>query len=296
MHPPVPASSRRPLGRVVAAATAIAAGSALLAASPAQAQAPTSRPGSVASVASVAATLPAGLAATLPTTLPTGATATSVAATVATGLQAAAARRWLAPWSGTLRRGDSGPQVRAAQLRLIALGYWLDGVDGEFGSQTTQAVLALQKVAGIERTGKIDRATTVVLTRGTRPQARTRAGSLFEVDIQRQVIFIVSRGRTAWAINTSTGSGRYYVSQGVRSLARTPRGRFAINRQIDGERVAPLGVLFRPKYFYGGYAIHGSSSIPAYAASHGCVRVSDAAINWLWSSGIAPIGRRVWIY
>ncbi len=275
MRPAVLTSRRRPL-RTVAAATAIAAGSVLLAVAPAGAQAPAA-PASAVSTASVATT---GLVAT----------------TTTSALRTAPARRWLAPWSGTLRRGDRGPLVRAAQLRLVALGYWLDGVDGEFGSQTSQAVLALQKVAGLKRTGTINRETTIVLTRGTRPQARSRSGSLFEVDLKRQVIFVVAKGRTAWAINTSTGSGEYYVNDGVRSLARTPRGRFAINRQIDGRRVAPLGVLFRPKYFYGGYAIHGSSSIPAYAASHGCVRVSNAAINWMWSSGVAPIGRRVWIY
>jgi lipoprotein-anchoring transpeptidase ErfK/SrfK len=26
-------------------------------------------------------------------------------------------------------------------------------------------------------------------------------------------------------------------------------------------------------YFFGGYAIHGYSSVPTYAASHGCIRV-----------------------
>ncbi len=267
MQQPVPTSRRRPLGRLVAAATTLAVGS-VLAVTPAQAQAPTlARSG--------ASVTTAGLSA---------------------AVTAAPAKRWLAPWSDTLRRGDSGPLVRAAQLRLIALGYWLDGVDGQYGAQTAQAVLALQKTAGIKRTGSIDRNTTIILTRGTRPQARSTSGSLFEVDLKRQVLFVVVKGRTAWAINTSTGSGEYYEYEGVRSLARTPRGHFAINRQIDGERVAPLGVLQRPKYFYGGYAIHGSSSIPAYAASHGCVRVSNPAINWMWSSGIAPIGRQVWIY
>ncbi|HEX8496450.1 MAG TPA: L,D-transpeptidase family protein [Actinomycetales bacterium] len=253
--------------RSLATASAFAVGAVLLPASPALAQAPSSARTSVA----VAAAQPvAGVAA--------------------------ATRPWKAPWSGTLRRGAEGPQVRAAQLRLVALGYWLDGVDGQYGSQTAQAVLALQKTAGLRRTATINKETTVALMRGIRPQARSKQGSLFEVDLKRQVLFVVVKGRTAWAINTSTGSNTYYEQDGVRKFARTPRGRFAINRQIDGERVAPLGVLFRPKYFYGGYAIHGSGSIPAYPASHGCVRVSNAAINWMWSSGVAPIGRRIWVY
>ena len=32
-------------------------------------------------------------------------------------------------------------------------------------------------------------------------------------------------------------------------------------RQIDGYRYAPLGTLYRPKYVYGGVAIHGYTSV-----------------------------------
>jgi lipoprotein-anchoring transpeptidase ErfK/SrfK len=92
------------------------------------------------------------------------------------------------------------------------------------------------------------------------------------------------------------GNGQVYYSNGSRQIARTPRGRFAIYRQIDAVRVAPLGVLNRPKYFYGGYAIHGSASIPGYPASHGCARLSNAAIDYVWAADLAPIGRRLWIY
>ena len=31
--------------------------------------------------------------------------------------------------------------------------------------------------------------------------------------------------------------------------------------------------MYRPNYFYGGYAVHGMTSVPAYPASHGCVRM-----------------------
>ena len=59
----------------------------------------------------------------------------------------------------------------------------------------------------------------------------------------------------------------------------------------------PYGPLYRPKYFAGdGVAIHGYSSVPATPASHGCVRVTNAAIDMLWSSGILPIGTAVWVY
>jgi hypothetical protein len=54
--------------------------------------------------------------------------------------------------------------------------------------------------------------------------------------------------------------------------------------------------LYRPKYFRGGIAVHGSGSIPAYPASHGCARVSNAAMDLLWSSGSAALGTSVRAY
>lgn len=218
---------------------------------------------------------------------------TAPAAVVRTAVRAAA---WTPSWTGTLRPGAHNQHVRAAQLRLAALGYWAGRADGQYGPQTVQAVLALQKTVGLRRTGVLDAAARKVLIAGTRPQARTTTGTTLEIDLRRQLLFVVSRGRTVWAFNTSTGNGELYYSKGSRYVARTPRGRFAIYRQINGRRVAPLGVLDRPKYFYGGYALHGSPSIPGYPASHGCARLSNAAINYLWAADLAPIGRRLWIY
>jgi lipoprotein-anchoring transpeptidase ErfK/SrfK len=69
-----------------------------------------------------------------------------------------------------------------------------------------------------------------------------------------------------------------------------------VSRQIDGWRDAPLGLLWRPKYFNGGIAVHGAHSIPPYAASHGCARLSVPAMNWIWRNDKMPIKARVWVY
>lgn len=58
----------------------------------------------------------------------------------------------------------------------------------------------------------------------------------------------------------------------------------------------PLGVLYRPKYFVGGVAVHGYPNVPPYPASHGCVRVTNEAMDWLWAKAALPIGGRVWVY
>ena len=57
-----------------------------------------------------------------------------------------------------------------------------------------------------------------------------------------------------------------------------------------------LGEIYRPKYFKGGIAVHGSSSIPNYPASHGCVRVSVPAMDFIWEQNLMPMRITVWVH
>ncbi|WP_329465409.1 peptidoglycan-binding protein [Streptomyces sp. NBC_01431] len=59
-------------------------------------------------------------------------------------------RQPLAPAGGTLRRGDSGPQVLELQERLSQLGLYSGNPDGTYGSRTERAVSAFQSDAGVE--------------------------------------------------------------------------------------------------------------------------------------------------
>ena len=196
-----------------------------------------------------------------------------------------------------LRIGDSGPAVLEIQQRLSGLGFWLGEIDGHYGQLTRQAVMAFQKAEGLTRDGVAGPRTRQHLPVASRPQPRIPEGDRIEVDLERQLLLVVRGGQVQWAFNTSTGNGEAYDRpSGGTGIARTPRGRFEIERQINGIREAELGVLYRPKYFRGGIAVHGSGSIPAQPASHGCVRLSNAAMDLLWSSGVAPIGTEVTVY
>ena len=183
---------------------------------------------------------------------------------------------------GTLRRGERGPAVLDLQTRLTDLGFWLGPPDGTYGTTTQQAVMAFQKANGLGRDGSAGPATLAALATATRPVPADPADGL-EIDLARQLITIVREGRALWVLNTSTGR---------RGMA-TPPGDFVVQREVDGMRHAPLGDLWRPKYFHGGIAVHGSPSIPGYPASHGCARVSNPAIDFLWSSGLLPVGSPV---
>ncbi len=198
--------------------------------------------------------------------------------------------------SGILKPGNSGPEVMALQQSLTTLGYWLGSPDGQFGGTTQQAVWALQKAAGLPRSGIMDAATVAALSAGTRPSAKSTSGKVIEVDLSRNLLLFVTDGHVDNILNTSTGGGYVYYDQGVRNVALTPKGHFATYRVIEGQHRSSLGLLFRPRFFTGGFAIHGDSYVPARPVSHGCVRVTNAAINWIWATNNDPIGAPVWVY
>ena len=111
-------------------------------------------------------------------------------------------------------------------------------------------------------------------------------------------------GSTAWILNTSTGNGEEYTEvdkntpgEVITGVSLTPDGLHEVTRERpEGWWEGDLGEIYRPKYFVGGVAVHGSNSIPNYPASHGCVRVSVPAMDWIWESGIMPLRTPVWVH
>ncbi|OZM76183.1 murein L,D-transpeptidase [Pseudonocardia sp. MH-G8] len=204
------------------------------------------------------------------------------------------------PEPQSLRLNDEGPRVLEIQQRLSELGYWLGKIDGHYGQLTRQAVMAFQKAEDLTRDGVAGPITREKLPAASRPEpeeSEESEGDLIEVDLERQLLMVVRDGNVLWTFNTSTGSGEAYDRpSGGSGVASTPRGDYEVERQINGIRRAELGVLYRPKYFHGGIAVHGSGSIPAEPASHGCVRLTNDAMDLLWSSGVADIGTEVVVH
>lgn len=185
-----------------------------------------------------------------------------------------------------LRSGSRGSHVTYLQQTLSRNGFWVGSIDGAYGHLTSQAVMALQKTYGLARDGICGPNTWRAVEQASRPRATHFSGNGIEIDLRRQVLRIVEGGRVRWVFNTSTGTSR----------TPTPRGTFRNFRNVNRMDISPLGKLWRPVYFYRGYAIHGSTSIPGYPASHGCARVSNAAMDYIWAKNLAPIGRVVKVY
>ena len=157
----------------------------------------------------------------------------------------------------SLASGSRGPSVLVLERRLTELRYALRGVDRLYGHDTFEAVLAFQKVHGLPRTGRVEPWLWRRLSKAGVPRAQ-RGGDYIEVDKTRQVLFIVRGGHVARVVHVSTGA-----------TGNTPLGTWRVYRKVGGWD----WVLWYPLYFKGGFAIHGYPSVPAYPASHGCVRI-----------------------
>jgi peptidoglycan hydrolase-like protein with peptidoglycan-binding domain len=195
-----------------------------------------------------------------------------------------------------LQEGDSGQAVLELQQRLTALGYWLGTPNGVFADSTQQAVYALQKAAGISPDGVVGSTTDKALSQSIDPHPRSTSGYVIEVDLSSDLVIFVNNGKVLWVLNTSTGGGYTYYDGSGDAVADTPVGVFNIYYAIDGLVTDYLGQLWRPRYFYSGFAIHGDGFVPPYPVSHGCVRVSFEAIDWIWANNMAPVGTEVWVY
>ena len=184
-----------------------------------------------------------------------------------------------------LTYGSRGAAVAQLASRLHELHYAAP-FTGSFDARLLDAVYAFQKVQDLPRTGAVDPAFWRRLADPRRPMPRyAQPASHIEIDKPHQVLYVVRDRSVALIVPVSTAgiAGHY-----------TPVGRFSIYRKVTGFDPSPLGTLYDPMYFTGGYAIHGNPSVPPYPASHGCVRVPMWIAPHLYDTN--PYGETVYVY
>ena len=195
----------------------------------------------------------------------------------------------------TLEVGMKGADVRKVQRSLARATYDPGAPDGSFGYMTLHAVLAFEKVKGLERDGIITPKEQKMIASASAPRPPLRdAAAYVDVDITRQVLFEVRDGKVVHTLPVSTANGETYQSHSGLATAYTPRGEYTIYSKTAGVRTSYLGSLYSPSYFTGGYAIHGSSSVPPYPASHGCVRIPMHSTDEFFARN--PVGTPVYVH
>jgi lipoprotein-anchoring transpeptidase ErfK/SrfK len=165
--------------------------------------------------------------------------------------------------------------VTPAQVeqKLEALHYDVGPIDGNIDEATGHAVMAFQKVNGMARTGELtdEVKARIMATEGTpTPLLANGEPNRVEVDLDRQVLFLYENGSLLKILTVATGTAK----------TPTPTGTFRMYRSEPGWHTSSLGRLYNAQYFVGGYAIHGSTSVPAQPASHGCIRIPMNSAEW----------------
>jgi len=194
---------------------------------------------------------------------------------------------------GGIGSGAFGYVVAAYQQRLHDLRLDPGPIDGTYNQDMVYAVHAIQKMAGLPRSGRIDYAERVALENFTYnpPFHADAEPNRTEIDIFRQVITLYKDFQPALITTTSTASGETFCyitpkkapTERVCEVATTPSGRYTYYFFYNGWQDGDLGELFNPYYFFKGRAIHGYDSVPTTAASHGCSRI-PMHISTYWHS------------
>jgi PKD repeat protein len=169
------------------------------------------------------------------------------------------------------------------QLRRL---HYAAPYSASFDDRMLDAVYAFQKVQGLPRSGVVGARFWLVLANARAPAPRySQPASHLEVSKVRQVLYVVRGSKVALIVPVSTAGlpGTF-----------TPVGRFSIYRKVVGFDPSPLGTLYDPMYFTGGYAIHGNPSVPPFPASHGCVRVPMWVAPHLYATN--AYGETVYVY
>lgn len=187
-------------------------------------------------------------------------------------------------------------EIRQAEQWLADLGFWTGPIDGVWDGATRHALVAFQKVQKAKPTGKLTRAEWNALSMAAPPKPLHGQGPHVEVDIARQILFLVdAEGKPGNILPISSGSGKRFYENGYpETHAVTPCGRLEVYQKASGWKKSPLGEMHNPLYIVGGIAIHGSQDVPPYPASHGCIRIPMFASQRL--TKMVPKGTPVYVY
>lgn len=186
-----------------------------------------------------------------------------------------------------------------AERELSRKGYWTGPVDGVLDQVTRSALMrsaliSFQKWEARVVTGEFTLEELDAIRTAPSPKARENGYEHVEVDVDRQVLLMVSADGRVRVLPVSTGNDKPFDDEGLTSIAYTPRGRFLVYEKVAGWEKGMLGSMYYSNYISGGVAIHGSPKVPTQPGSHGCIRVPMFAAREL--SRMLPVGMIVLVY
>ncbi|HZL64560.1 MAG TPA: L,D-transpeptidase family protein, partial [Thermoleophilia bacterium] len=180
------------------------------------------------------------------------------------------------------------PTIANVQRRLVALHYLpSSAVSGKSDYRTSQALTAFQAWNGLPRDGVAGVQTRTKLLSASIPHPRAGSAYGHYVEVYRSlgVVLCVDSGTVVRVVHCSTGRPGLETTPGVWHVYLKSL-RF-YSQEYDS---------WMPwtSFFHGGEGLHGYEEVPAYPASHGCVRLSMPEAPWVYD--FATMGTTVYVY
>lgn len=192
----------------------------------------------------------------------------------------------------------NGPTTKQVERAFTRLGIPTGVVDNTWTQDTRRATCIWRELTG--RTPKRTLAGTperhaIITTKTLTVPASMKPGLHVNIACQSAI----------WVQATTAGTRAIErimpVTTGIPGAHDTRPGTFTIFRATNRWHESTLyedAMMYRPMYFSGGQALHGSASdrmVGTRPASHGCVRMLHADIDRLWKAGFG-VGDMVRVY
>jgi lipoprotein-anchoring transpeptidase ErfK/SrfK len=197
----------------------------------------------------------------------------------------------------------SAATVREAQTIMKKFGLPTGAVDGDFGPQTARALCAFRYMTGKSVNRKnVDSSLSSALrsynTKYSRLQsipapANSGHKTYLVAHETCQVMFYVSNGYYSRVMPISTAKKGKTTPNGTYQLGYTQRGWHcstlypeSCRTQSSGrfKNISNYGNMYNKRLMKGNYFVHGSTDVPTYPASAGCIRVTIADSDWMYDN------------
>jgi photosystem II stability/assembly factor-like uncharacterized protein/lipoprotein-anchoring transpeptidase ErfK/SrfK len=180
------------------------------------------------------------------------------------------------------------PTIADVQRRLIQLKYLPSGaVTGKADYRTSQALMAFQAWNGLSRDGVAGVTTRTKLAKASAPVPRSTGTGGHSVQVYRSkgVALCVDNGTLVRAVHCSTGRSGLETTAGTWSV-------YLKSTMFYSKEYSSW--MPYASFFHNGEGLHGYEDVPAYPASHGCVRLPMPEAPWVY--GFAYMGATVYVY
>lgn len=211
---------------------------------------------------------------------------------------------------------QSKSTLRATQQKLKDFGINPGPIDGIYGPKTGRALCTFRWISGMDvHRDNLDTDTYQKINEHTNqygyitnvPAGQFKGEDTYiYVNKTCQTMIYVEHQKIRRVINVSTGKKGHETPDTVRRLGGTQKGWHcstlypeSCRTQHTGmnKKYSDVGNMYNKRYVMGAIYLHGSTSVPTYPASHGCIRVSVWDSDWMYKHvGNRDTGGRPWIY